>query len=1012
MPDLEDYNLFNDAVNQVFFDGRNQDLPIYLDLEEEALIEISSIVGLSKDDFEDELGLNVSNTLLFEETNIYKWHLIQYQQWCTENRKAPPPFSALLLTLSLAAEHMKRGDNLSATNYYSRLAKIFGINDEKQGKLSLCGKRTLIFWKALNQWLIDTDCAFGTPTAKETNHWVNVSWALSQSLVRDADRENLRKMFVHHEFSSHEKMSEAEINGWLCHWMTTSEPSKWLKKLWNTPDLKDRVVSAAATELENWKGDTQQSGQNIGSSKLSWAIHIRSLPPQANLFLGINVDDDFVDTKVKPSLENKELFLEMITGTEELELSCQGNEIACLTGKLSLPGLMLASFAVEDTSGKKYKHEPRPIIPMVKIDGDPYFREIRKISLFTTHHVLCHEKWQEKVESHLKKFARPDFSVRSAANLTDLPNEWILFQKVEMIKIPPDNTSNDLQSLVPFNEGVNFTFNRGLKLGPSIWHARALPEISVLDEDVFPSIEVRQSNLSDQEDVLLKIDAGSDSYSPDFLNSMNLDLSGENLVLTVLKNEKRVLEKFIQFRTAKNPRRLYNDRDKRLSYKIGDTDPFCIGVSASPIQKTETIPNSIQGMIFKGTVTTQSLTVDDHTVELSELVPDKYEDEDEDYGYDYKKTYSNHQITQPSESCISRGYHVFMVEEHPSRSMNCQDCGEFQILAKPRKNKNNRGVRPELIQRVAPDIQNNRCLEAIDNRGIDPTVAFDAACYLQAGTWSTLRSVLTDVVEVPWKARVALRNLVDLGLIDVMTDRKGSTPTHWSCPPPAFVLCPNGNGFLSGFRNSDLIDQVTNSLGNKFNKIVCKEHGYTPAPHLWKIEGANSEDILELIGSISDSLERDIKVVNYPGLEIASSIPFITNVIKNLNKGYFEDSADLEKFDFKTKKFIKNRLEGAGAYRLNFTGRRYFFRDAEGQSIEAEFDLVKLLAAREAGIKLHQYNKQENIFECDIGCQPPGLFRRALVSCTGKLPQAINGKLRYHSIPEKLGLLIMNKLYQ
>ena len=75
--------------------------------------------------------------------------------------------------------------------------------------------------------------------------------------------------------------------------------------------------------------------------------------------------------------------------------SAAGADFAILlpTNDIALVPLMAASFELrEPRSGRLYAHQPKPIIPMLKLPGGPYYREVSRASLFSRHMILCHGK--------------------------------------------------------------------------------------------------------------------------------------------------------------------------------------------------------------------------------------------------------------------------------------------------------------------------------------------------------------------------------------------------------------------------------------------------------------------------------------------------------------------------------------------------------------------------------------------------------------------------------------------
>ena len=142
-------------------------------------------------------------------------------------------------------------------------------------------------------------------------------------------------------------------------------------------------------------------------------------------------------------------------------------------------------------------------------------------------------------------------------------------------------------------------------------------------------------------------------------------------------------------------------------------------------------------------------------------------------------------------------------------------------------------------------------------------------------------------------------------------------------------------------------------------------------------------------------------------------MPNISGIVKSLKTVYAHDDKDLEIFNLNNGRWtsVDWDARGPGAYRITRAGRHYFYKDEEERCYDCSFQLAKLLAARQKGYRLHRFNAEEGTFEAVIGCEPPGLFRRALIFCSGKLPEIRNNVVSYGNVPAEVGSVIMNKLY-
>lgn len=998
------YSQFNAVINEVYFDGRYQSIPIYLDLEDKERNEASEKIPLPPADFDQELGSAVARTLCWDRPNIYEWHLDNLRKWRVSTGSEPPPFSAILLTFSLAAEHMRQGDEYSANNYYQRLAEIYGTLDKaSKNKLSGAGKYTLIFWETLNQWLRSTDFIYGRPTARQVNSWTYVSYSISQSLVRDGDKKTLQKMFIHYGFIPHQVINESEMKLYLNEWMTSTGPSVWLKKLWGSNDLRDRVVAAACSELEVWEGSPFEINLPDSVTKLTLAIALQKFPRvRVNLFLITTIHDEFTGDSLKlPNNQVSSQLKEALNNGDDLWLSeLSGTRVAYLepTLKLNINTLINSSFDLQGNNLKKYRRDARPIAPLIKLEGSSIYREVPKVSLFENHILLCHKKWGSTVNDYLAKHARSGYSIKNSQEIEGLPLEWVVFIDVEIINIADDDVSDNLQCLVPLSEGECIYLTGGLRLAPGVWHAMAPPEVFASDGNGLLGVQIKSNEFIDDPNAIFQ--EISAQYNPAFLKERERELDSKNLILFTTNNGKN-FEKDISFRTATTPRKLITHRNSELFYCLDKNNKTNL-YSAKEIKESNTNLPHVRGLSFFGTPP--------QTTPLSDLGEIKLLDVNFSTSEDWKN-YNLSAVTEDMSACIVRGHHYWLVTPD-SKSMTCRDCNQFQIVRKKGRKKK---ATHSLVRTnsISHSIHKVDALQQKQTNKISMDIAFDAICYLGSGNWNQIQSILSGVVELPWYVNIANKNLVDYGYIDQSLRDGRSTPNKWSCSPPSLTITEHGTAFISGFRNEPLIAELKLALATVTAeyKIINYGERLLPASHIWHLDDTDISRIKRLISEIKDPHARHIEVQFSSGQLIAESLPFISEILDSLPQIHIEAVGEIEKFDIQTCKWLSSRLAENGAYRTNFAGMRYFYHQ-NGESREASQELVKLMAARKSGAYLHQYDLNNSTLECFIGCDPPGLFKRALISCSGEFPINIDDKTVYSQIPKSLAKLIMYKMYK
>jgi hypothetical protein len=1009
------YNQVNQVVNEVFFDGGFQGLPVYLDLEDEIVSLLSEKLNESPDAVEDILSLSVAETIDWSHPNIYHFHKANLLKWHKENFDEPPPFTALLLTLSLAAERMRDDGVYSANNYYERLAQVLHVTgrDEIQ-KLRQAGKNTLFFWKTLNLWLSQNDYAFGKPTARKVNSWTYVSYAISQSLVRDGDRKKFHKMFNHYGLSSSDQLTSSEIILYLHEWMGSGYVGGWLKKLWQNPDLRERVAYAALEELENWDESTDLTGKRGAKNKrLSWVVVLKSFPkPKISLFLSASgVDPEDVGVlKLDPESKGAASIAFENVGVASLA-PLPGTEISFLgpTAEIKLDALMQSSLTlVSDRGDYTFSHDSRPIIPLLKVEGSTYFREVSRISLLAQHVIICHDRWIVDVKNYLDKYGRPGFSVIQGTGLNGLPSQWYLVSKVEIMNIVPSEDVNDnLQTLVPLSEGVNLHLGGGLKLATGIWHASSPPEVAATSDQGLMDVTFAMDKFGSSTQKVLHLEQAN-SFNPAFLRNLEVNLEGNNYSLFAGKKKR---ETQIGFRSANMPRRLVSKRDKNIAYIVGNKDAEKPGFSAEDFNDQGRI-DILRGMCFSGNDVDQGeniLDLEDSTLEIE--IGISYEVEDKSQKYDTAE------VAGSAESCIIRGYHVFVCEPYngpgttTSRVMRCKYCNAIQIAPKKKRKKQKN---TSAVLTKSTNFQSTSSIKEDQTQKVSADNVLDAICYTGAGTWSSLESLLSTHVEFPWQAQEFSRNLVDLGFLDAQFSKSWNKPTYWNCPPSSLVINPESKvAYLSGFRSQGLVNDVKSAMSKYSNSIFVEESFMSPTVYKWVFESDLIEKIKEAVQSINDPFGRPVKVVRVPAYGIVSKLPLVSEMEKSLQGIYVDYESDVEKFDLYRGRWKKSKLNGKGVYRTIFAGRRYFYFDGDGNFKEGGQELIKLIGARMENVRLHGYDNANECFEAILGCAPPGLYRRALVSLTGDLPVVLKeeSKIVYKSVPRKLAISLLSKLY-
>ncbi len=244
----------------------------------------------------------------------------------------------------------------------------------------------------------------------------------------------------------------------------------------------------------------------------------------------------------------------------------------------------------------------------------------------------------------------------------------------------------------------------------------------------------------------------------------------------------------------------------------------------------------------------------------------QYENESNwiDYDLDERNGYSN--------NCIVRGYHVWICPADPKLraideklldkkvnhlhlKMICSDCNFAQIVKRKSKG----------IKRLPPlnNSQIPRYKKHVNTK-ISCDVVFDALCYLDRGSISSLISVISEAVELPWLVNIINQNLIDLGHIDQAISFDGFTYENWSCSPPSLIISGNNKCYLSGFRNKNLITKVKEIFSNlncNCEEIIPEDNLSTKV-FLWDLGALNKELLAREFENVTDAHGRKLFIID------------------------------------------------------------------------------------------------------------------------------------------------------
>ncbi|MNS62301.1 hypothetical protein D3C72_953570 [compost metagenome] len=580
----------------------------------------------------------------------------------------------------------------------------------------------------------------------------------------------------------------------------------------------------------------------------------------------------------------------------------------------------------------------------------------------------------------------------------------MLFSGVEMLKAS-GSTHGDVQVLIPLAEGVSLEMTGGLKLSQGIWHTGAPPEITATAPAgpfrlalMDPSEEAAASNESNNAACRLTLAATS-------------CWDAANFTVMAWTAGKLRRETGLSFRSANHPRRLPG---------AAQTRAYAVTPSGAHGFLSAQLPSSgpasgleVQGLVLRGAWDAGRIggDADGAPAEISAL-----QTGEDEVPAGFEASYRLDKAEGLQETCVLRGYHCWQCQSFNAGDdrdgdmwMLCSTC-EYRVLTRNRGQQKkghfkSKALRPGVGMSLKPPGMGARL-----DGAPGPDLILDALCYLGAGSWRKLQDLAgSDGRPALW-AQGFSAGVAALGHIDVSYDARLRSPLSWAAAPPALSFTSSGAAVFAGFRNAALLAALEERLTAAGGILTEIPQDDGPTALVWT--GLTAASARTAAIGLIDPHGRPVTIVEGFASAVADQAPSLSDLAGAMPAIRLEKPKELQQFDPGSGCWRGvSSIGGEGAYRGDYGGRRYVFADSSGGQREGSFALVKLLAARAAGLRLHGYDAASQTFQAVLGCEPPGLFQRALTACSGILPQRVGGRLLYRGVAPATAAVILTKLY-
>lgn len=1014
------YLELDSALCRYFFSADKAGFPVYLDVEEEELEACGRTVGLSGREFHEALLREVRGLLVFGQQGVsvlreFERANLLWRKRLSEVRRdkgarlLPPPLVGLLAVFVIPAEQMgsEGGKGGSHQKYYPRLEELLSIpQDERSRFIKNFREVSEEFWQSLNLWLEFEDGTFGLPTAYSLSHRY-VGLPVSQALIRETERRQLRRFFAQSGLSPADQITAGEMQDLLDEWVGRSDSpaTRQLKKLWSEPGSREQVSEIAVTELHSWDGfgfdEFRQGGRTfVGSTQCFIYLSDR----RESLFrssIGIGVF-----AKAGPEILNEEATLRATNHLVAMApFALRDGLVGFGTGPVALDEISLMEGELDLQVGEVQRRRlPRNFVPF---EFDPIANiwvEAISMEIGGQYRCLALRRELDTFVTILNQMAAEGYEL---ADKPGVPEGWALLENVTVVEAAPEEllqTQNFHLSAFQARASNKISLIDGMRLPGRVarYSSWKIPKASVTHDQIEKSsILIRRLDLERAEEEA-RTDYQPAPYIIDLANLIDSDGDYELLLLEGKEDGKAVpiSRVTLRLRSAEEPDPIGWSNFHDCAHI--EQDPMWVMRSSMP-DETSTLLNSGAMSFGPECAVTRQATTLATGIEAEEIA------------IEAEATVSVTPLDP--ESCVLTARHRWRLPLFDGKyqkgfmTQTCEWCGLQQKVpanAKLAAHIANRRRNARAHRTTTSHAANPRGPAsgvALDSKPVSVRGAEDAVFYLGSGTISQLNQIAYQVEPSALFANTFMRNMEQLGAIEVVRGSDLSAISFEVAPTVAGTVSTGEivlfGSWLPPHRRE--VEELGVSLGVEVSEYERQGHVLT------QLEDFDLETLRTHLGDDYEYLER-------PGLELVRRLPALSNAAEGLVRVPFAATPDLQKFNIDAGKWESGTLssQSPGAYLTGRHARQYMLRNQadleNGQIALADPYISKHVAALQVGRRLIEFDSMNSQLRVPLGCDLPGLYARAAVLEGGLLPMVDRGTLVYEAISDEFAEILLDKL--
>jgi hypothetical protein len=1020
------YWAWNEAIAAQLFSDEAAGRPVYLALEDDELAELCDRLGEPADQGAAPLVDAVKETLEGAPgRNDFRDHLE-----VLEARQDPletPTTLALLVVLASAAAQMDAADGLAAHNYYGRLHRLLGLSEEEANRRRLTAdyqRSAEELWAPLNEWLVAWDGLRGVPTAYAVGMRY-IGLPMSQALVRRRDRNVLHRIFAAEGLPPGFRIGAADIerivNGWVNR--VPSHLSGAFRALWSSPAARERMAGVAAIELENWSGADlldQESPTQDRAMAARLAMTIRSFPSSRVEFT-LAIPDPTGTGAATLSAQTTEGEVELAT------IPTAGGWLRPTDASIIDPDSLLGDRLdlTEVSTGRRFAREARPVVVMRHDPLQGAFVETDHVELGELSTLVVAAPYAERARAVLASVARPGYR-ELEPRTAGVPAGWVVIRDVYVVARFEGTLHVDLRVLVP-TSGSSLSLMGGIQMPGHLrkWSTIEPPEIQAVSESA-DRLRIRIDRGGRVGDAVFE-QTYDDSIAVLPIKEIGLD-DGEYLVTVYADAGTRpVATSVLRLRSAASmtPETMgeigslkHSARQQGARWAVSATpdiveSDWLVGLEAGPEFGTIRELVSAANQPTAPARPSPAMLAQRHPGPAGgapdPMPPARPRP---------RRTVQTAPVKQlrvgrglGADSCMRTGAHRFTLPtvrpEAPRSAFiesECEKCGlqkRFPTTGRRRRD-------PAASRRSVLHIPHVEELPTDERVG----AIFDAMCHLGGGSFNAFARLAGHVDPSAVYSDSLLRKLEVLGHVEVdrLSDGRAS---RWAMTPPHLVPLESGRPWLVGWRSPALLLAIEAAAGAWGGSVVSDTDEGIPHVEIHAIDGSLLEDVVAEV----DYAAPTLTVTRVDAMTIVRTLPSFRRLLASLPRHPLPALRTVERWDPVSASWEPaSRVDEIGAYRLHGALVTYGYRDQrailEGTFAIGSAHVVKHIANAVAGDILAGFYEPVPSVVVPLGADLPGVYGRALVRGSGRLPRRIPAQnmVQYREVARDVADVLAEKL--